>query len=188
MEATGLAGAIGHDERFWRSAYDAHGPVVLAFLLRRVGRRDEAEDLLQETFCRAIDAGSFRRGSNLRAYLLRTARNLWINRLRRPRLVVSDEPQVDATLAEEAGGSAAVSPERGAAWSAFKDRLDHVLDEMKPEQRLAFELGVLQQRSYSEIASSTGWSLSKVKIKIHRARRRVIDELGDFVPDLGGSV
>ena len=39
---------------FWRNAYEKHGPSLLAFLVSRIRDRDDAEDLLQETFVRAL--------------------------------------------------------------------------------------------------------------------------------------
>ncbi len=183
--------AMRQDDAFWHTAYCSHAPAVLAFLRRRMGS-EEAEDVLQETFVRAIRAGTFRGDDgNARAYLISTARHLLINRLRRPRLVVpadhlssrAAEPRGDA-MAEVAAGDA--SPEQNAAWSAFHQRLGDVLGELKESYRQAFELGVLQQRGYAEIAQLTGWSLPQVKINIHRARRRVIRGLADYLPDRGG--
>ncbi len=182
-----MAAALESNHDFWRLAYDSHGPTVLGFLRRRmVG--DEAEDVLQETFVRAIRAGSFERGGNLRAYLLTTARHVMINRLRRPRLVVSSDRLARGTAGDEdedplqeVAGDAA-SPEQDAAWSAFRGRLDKALAKLPPAHRQAFELAILEQHSYAEIAQMTGWSPSQVKINIYRARQRVIAELADYLP------
>ena len=142
------------DDAFWHTAYCSHGPAVLAFLRRRVGR-EEAEDVLQETFVRAIRAGTFRGDDgNARAYLMSTARHVLINRLRRPRLVVpadelasrargDDHPGRDA-LAEVPANDA--TPEQNAAWSAFNERLDSVLTELKEAHRQAFEVRDRQLR------------------------------------------
>lgn len=180
--------ALAYDDSFWHSAYCAHAPAVLAFLRRRVAP-EEAEDVLQETFVRAIRSGTYRGDDgNARAYLMATARHVLINRLRRPRLVVNagDLAPADSerdTLAEFA--DAATTPEDDAAWSAFRQRLGEVLGELKEKHRQAFELAVLQQRSYAEIAGLTGWSLPQVKINVYRARRRVIQGLADYLPDSG---
>jgi len=40
----------------WPTAYANFGPEILGFLTRRLGNREEAEDLTQETFIRALDA------------------------------------------------------------------------------------------------------------------------------------
>ena len=179
-----MTGAIEQDRGFWRAAYQSHGPAVLAFLLHRLGRREDAEDLLQETFVRAIRSGSFD-GENLRAYLLRTAHNLWLNRRRRPRLVVpvasEDEALLDDVPAEGA------SPEQEASSSAFRAELQRVLAGLSEPHRRAFELGALEQRSYGEIAQITGWSLPQVKVNLYRARKRIIEQLREHFPQAARS-
>ncbi|HEX2225293.1 MAG TPA: RNA polymerase sigma factor [Thermoanaerobaculia bacterium] len=157
---------------FWRTAYQAHGPAVLAFLRHRLGRREDAEDLLQETFVRAIRAGSFQEGGNVRAYLLRTAHNLWVSGLRRPRLVAPLGEAEEEALAEVPDTGA--SPEQEATWGDLRDKVQRALAGMKEPHRRAFEMGVLEQRSYNEIAAATGWSLAQVKINIYRARKQVL--------------
>jgi RNA polymerase sigma-70 factor (ECF subfamily) len=157
----------------------------MSFLVRRLGRREDAEDLLQETFVRAIRSGSFDESGNLRAYLMRIAHNLMVNRLRRPRLVVPAETEEEATFEDVAAGGA--SPEQDAVWSAFRRRLAGVLAAMSEAHRRAFELGVLEGRPYAEVAELTGWSLSQVKINIFRARKRVVEELRDHLPPAGSS-
>jgi RNA polymerase sigma-70 factor, ECF subfamily len=174
-----LTEAIEQDRGFWRTAYHAHAPAVLAFLRHRLGGREDAEDLLQETFVRAIRSGSFD-GGNLRAYLLRTAHNLWVNRRRRPRLVVPAAGEGGDSFAEMP--TAAASPEQEATWSAFRDELQRVLAGLSEPHRRAFELGALEQHSYDEIAAITGWSLPQVKVNLYRARKRIIEELREHFP------
>ncbi len=173
-----------YDDRFWQSAFEAHGPTVLGFLRRRMPGGEEAEDLLQETFVRAIRANSFRRDGNLRAYLLSTARNLLINRLRRPRLVVAmDTTRSDqGDTALERATDPGASPEQRAALTSFLSQLERVLGDLSDDHRLAFELAIRQQLPYSDIARRTGWSQSKIKIDVYRARQRIIGALGDVLP------
>lgn len=171
--------AIRRDEAFWQSAYRAHGPAVMGFLLRRLRRREEAEDLLQETFVRAMRVDSFE-GGNLRGYLLRIARNLLINRLRRPRVVVPAETPEEGRFAEVAAHDA--GPERESHWRAFEARLEEALEHMKEDHRRAFRMAVMEQYSYAEVARLTGWSLGTVKSNVHRARRKLVAQLGDYLP------
>lgn len=172
------------DMAFWRAAYEAHAPAVLGYVQRRLRRREEAEDLLQETFVRAIDADSFGTGGNLRGYLLRIAHNLWVNRLRRPRLVVAAPADDEAAdpLAEAAESSP--SPEDAALWSGFRRELAGVLAGMPEAHRRAFELAVVAALPYAEVARRTGWTAAQVKVNVFRARRRILDELGDQIPFL----
>lgn len=178
--------AIEQDRVFWRAAYQSHAPAVLAFLLHRLGRREDAEDLLQETFVRVIRSGSFD-GDNLRAYLLRTAHNLWVNRRRRPQLIVPLVGPMGPAVGEGYASladvpAAAASPEQEVSWSAFREELQRVLADLSEPQRRAFELGALEQRSYGEIAQITGWSLPQVKVNLYRARKRIIEELREHFP------
>jgi RNA polymerase sigma-70 factor (ECF subfamily) len=184
-----LTEAIEQDRGFWRAAYQSHAPAVLSFLLHRLGRREDAEDLLQETFVRAIRSGSFE-GENLRAYLLRTAHNLWVNRRRRPQVVVPMRgPAADEMEEDPFAGVPAetASPEQEASWSAFRKELQRVLAGLPEAHRRAFELGALEQRSYDEIAQTTGWSLPQVKVNLYRARKRVIEELRGHFPQAARS-
>ena len=79
------------------------------------------------------------------------------------------------------------TPEDNAAWSAFRKRLDQVLEGLRETYRQAFELAVVQQRSYAEIGQLTGWSPAQVKINVYRARKRVIEGLADYLPDRGAT-
>lgn len=160
---------------FWRDAYRAHGPAVLAFLTSRLGSRDEAEELLQETFVRALRAGSLKDRTRVRAYLFTTAHNLLRNHHRRqgtsPFRVVED-------------GGDATEPGEGADGRAslhdLVGRLGEVLAGLPEAHRRAFELGILERVPYREIARRTGWSVAAVKVNVYRARRRVIDALEEY--------
>jgi RNA polymerase sigma factor (sigma-70 family) len=177
---------------FWHGAYEAHAPAVLAFLGRRLPSREEAEDLLQETFVRAMRAGNARE-EHLRYYLLTTARHLLVNRFRRPRLVVSadvlathradGESPADDRSPLEAVADPALSPERDAAWSAFRGALDRAVSALSPDLARAFQLGVVERHPYADIMRATGWSLAQVKSNVFRARHRVIAILGERLED-----
>jgi RNA polymerase sigma-70 factor (ECF subfamily) len=161
---------------FWRVAYEQHGPSVLAFLRSRVGNRDDAEELLQETFVRAIRAGEkLREKDKVRGYLFTTAHNLVRNRARRlqaaPVIVDSEQEIEDSELTDTR-----------ARLRSLCERLDAVLDTMSSEYRRAFELGVLEKLPYRKVSECTGWTMSQVKINIYRARRQVMMELAEYLP------
>ncbi len=167
--------AVAHDRvTFWRSAYEEHGPAILAFLRARLAVRDDAEELLQETFLRAMRAEvGIRDLSRVRGYLFTTAHNLVKSHRRRARV----SPLVPDTAQGEAVGYEATDTH--ASLRELIDRIGRLLETMPDAHRQAFELGVLERMPYRDIADRTGWSLAQVKINVYRARRRVIAELGD---------
>lgn len=173
----------------WSQAYRRHGADIRAYLARRLPRPEEAEDLCQETFLRALAAeGRLRDPGALRSYLFATAHNLLVNHLSRRRLVqVESELGEGRSLELVAGAGAEATAGEAAPAAALQGHelaraLAAALTSLPAEQRLAFRLGPLERRPYAEIAARTGWSLSKVKINVHRARRRLMAELGEHAP------
>ncbi|MDA8019232.1 MAG: RNA polymerase sigma factor [Thermoanaerobaculia bacterium] len=172
------------DELFWRSAYEAHASVLLGFLRRRVGSPSEAEDLLQELFVRAMRADTFRRDAAIKPYLYSIARNLLASRFRRPklRLVTSSPEEVDERDPLDRVEGDDLGQHERLEWSEFDRALIEALNELSDDHRLAFRLGVLEETPYSEIAARQGWTLSRVKVNVHRARRKIIEALADRIP------
>lgn len=168
---------------FWATTFQEHASSVLAFLSSRTGRRDVAEDLLQETFVRVMRAEPRRDDPvGLRSYLFTTAHNLLLSRHRRKRPILFSEVTDDgARPFEERADEDVESPERAADFRRLETRLHAVLATLPEAHRVAFELAVLQQRSYDEIALDRGWSLGQVKTNVHRARKKVIAQLGDWL-------
>ena len=57
-----------------------------------------------------------------------------------------------------------------------------MVDELSPTLKTAFEMAILRQQSYDEICRETGWSPGQVRVNVFRARRRVIEQLGEWLP------
>ncbi len=162
----------------WSAAYKRHGRIVKAFLLRRVGSREAADDLCQETFMRAMRAKiGLRDPAKLRPYLLRIAHNLSLNYLRDSKRMSHEEVKLELVAAPMAE-----SPDRVHNWLELSEALGAALADLTEEQRQAFELGVLQRLPYAEIEALTGWSRSKVKVTVFRARKQLMNRLKDFRP------
>ena len=168
---------------FWMETFEQHGSAVMAFLASRTGRRDVAEDLLQETFVRAMraqpratDAGG------IRSYLFTTAHHLLVSRYRkRTPLLFSEIAEPASQSFEEISDPRASSPESVADLSRLEERLHEALAELSPDHRTAFEQAVLHERPYPEIARELGWTLGRVKSNVHRARKKIIAALGDVL-------
>lgn len=147
-------------------AYRRHGAEVVAFFRgQRDVRRDEADDLAQETFLRAHRSGGLGGVRNLRAYLLQAARNLFRDRLRRDRLAefVPLEDSVSDRVHDRAP-----SPE---AVAAAREEMAAVLEALAalPERaRHAVLLHKFHQLSYAEVAAVMG--ISPRTVEKHLAR------------------
>lgn len=169
--------ALSTDPAAWRSAFSSHSGPVLQFLRKRLPTA-EAEDLLQETFLRAMRAGPPGRIENLRSYLFATAKHLALNQLRRPRLVKA--PSADAPDPLDSVPAPQPGPHEDAAFRSLAEALTRVLATLPRSHREAFELAVLEGRSYEEVARQTGTTLAQVKVHVYRARRSLAGALGTF--------
>lgn len=158
---------------FWKATFEEHGGAVLAFLVSRVGRREVGEDLLQETFVRAMRAGALKDVSKARSYLFSIAYRLVVDHVRKRRPVLFTE-----ILAEEAvenlTDERAQSPDERAEIGLIEDRLAEAVGALNEPLRFAFTAAVIEQRAYADMASERGWSLGQVRVNVHRARQRVV--------------
>jgi RNA polymerase sigma-70 factor, ECF subfamily len=170
--------------------HDRHARVVFALLVRIVGDRDSAEDLLQEVFLRAWQqAHTFdeTRGT-ARVWLQGIAHNLALNELRRrrrrpqthERAASADSDGDDLAGCVDAGPDPAVD-----AWCAVRDaELAHALDQLPPGQRAVLLL-YAQGFSQSQIAAQLGEPLGTVKSRMRRALWRLRETLTALGIDAG---
>jgi RNA polymerase sigma-70 factor (ECF subfamily) len=156
--------------------------------LRMTRNPADAEDLVQETYLKAYRAfGSFKEGTNLKAWLYRILTNTFINayraRKRRPEQTELDDVE-DLYLYRRLGGLEAVSAGR----SAEEEVLEHFTEgevkaavEELPEQfRLAVLLADVEGFSYKEIAEILDIPIGTVMSRLHRGRKALQKTLHDF--------
>ena len=152
--------------------YERHHGRILAFCLRRLRNREEAEDAAQQVFLKAF--GALRGGfvpAVERAWLYRIAENVCTDRLRANGRRVRHE-------ASDGGAILELTPARDAAPI---EGLEEALAGLTPAQRRALLLREWQGLSYREIAAELELSQSAVETLLFRARRSLAKRL-DAVP------
>jgi RNA polymerase sigma-70 factor, ECF subfamily len=141
-----------------------------AGLLMRLARRwggSDADDLVQETFARAIAARHrYRAGTNGRAWLCRILCNLAVSERRRRARDERLRTRVIALLPEPEPSGPEPLPLDGADLVA-------ALGLLQPGERRILELADLEELSYREIARALDCPLGTVMSRLHRARRRL---------------
>jgi len=174
---------------FWSITYERHSPAIRAFLTKRLLDQEAAADICQETFVRAIDAEhTLRDKTKVRSFLFRTAHNLMINQIRRRGLVKNETDISDTSCLDTAVDTRQISPEAATEWTLLTEKVRDLMKELSPDLARAFELGIVERRSYAEIAKITGWSDTKVKATIFRARKKVMVGLREYRPVSGGKI
>jgi RNA polymerase sigma-70 factor (ECF subfamily) len=148
---------------------------------RLVSTREEAEDLMQETYARAFRSwSSFQPGTNMRAWLLRILTNLNIDRGRRVQRAPDTQPLEEGDYflynkLEEDGGSAE---------GRVDDRLSQddavaALSAVPHDFRDVIVLVDIGDFSYADAAQILEIPIGTVMSRLHRGRRILKHELAD---------
>jgi RNA polymerase sigma-70 factor, ECF subfamily len=162
----GDAAAIG-------AVYDRYHTHLRAFARRLVGDEAAAEDLVQEVFVTLPSAiGRFREGASLQSFLIAIA----INHARHHLRAATRRRRALERLGREPD-RAAEGPERQASGRQLADALVRALDELPLDQRVAFVLLEVEERTAAEAAELVGAPEATMRTRLHHARRRLRERL-----------
>jgi RNA polymerase sigma-70 factor (ECF subfamily) len=154
----------GGDAAAFEVLYRRHRTMLIAFLMRSLGRRDQAEDCFQEVWSRVVSArAGYRAEARFSTWLLQIAHNLVVDRFRRQRPEVAIDEVAEAALGED---PALPGPE--ATLSAFERQrqLRAAIAALPPEQRHAVLLRLDQELSLEAIGQVTGVGRETVKSRL----------------------
>ncbi len=146
-------------------AYRLYRGPLLFFVIRYVGNRETAEDIVADVFVKAWTArDTFHRVDNLRAYLYVAAKNASLNYLRRPQVVsLEDVPaDIEETLFDEDILSNIVRTE------LVKSILEEV-DKLPLRQREVFRYIFIEDLSVKEISEKLHLSANSIYTNRSRA-------------------
>ena len=164
-----------------KKAFATHVVPEIDVLLRvahtLVPRPADAEDLVQDTLLRAYRGIDAFDGRHPRAWLLTIMRNAQINRTRRRRPELLDDP--DATFARMGNDEDDhPGPEALVVDAAFDTVVLDGLAELPDRLRRAVELVDIDGLTYAEAAEVLGVPIGTLMSRLHRARLRLRDRLG----------
>jgi RNA polymerase sigma-70 factor, ECF subfamily len=165
-----------------RDAFE-HLDALYRLARRMTGSDEEAEDLVQDTFARAMDKrAQFVPGTNLRAWLFRILRNLYVDSWRRAKAspvserLDDDEPAGDGMAGGDAlRGDRELEQLRG----VVADDIEKALRELSVDGRTIVLLD-LEGFTQEELAEVLGCSVGTVKSRLSRARARLRELLQDY--------
>lgn len=145
---------------------------LYSYALVLTRNRSEAEDLVQETYVRAIGAmGRLRTGSNVKSWLFTILRNIWFNQLRQQRtarLVAIDEEENTTDIAETAKDP----------YAFYVSKMEHELvreaiQQLPVDFREIILLREFEELSYQEIATVLDCPAGTVMSRLARARAKL---------------
>lgn len=168
-----------------------HLDALYAHALRLTRSPQDADDLVQDTFVKALRFYErFERGTNLKAWLLRIQFNSFVNRYRRHAKEhaiaesMSHEPAGDATLGRGMLRSL-LDPQGTALRPVVSAEIERALAALPEDHRTVVLLADVEELSYKEIAEVMGCPIGTVMSRLHRARKSLQVSLAEHAQSLG---
>jgi RNA polymerase sigma factor (sigma-70 family) len=158
-------------------------PIISRIVRTHLPRRDDEKDLVQEILMKTFaKLHQYKGDAPITHWVSRLALTTCLDRLRaqkiRPEVRVSDLTPEESDVFDAAWLTGS-SPDAGDAIAA-RDLVDKILSSLSPEDRSLILMVDLEGRSLQEISEVTGWTISKIKMRLFRVRpqlRQMIHKL-----------
>lgn len=159
-------------EREIKQLYDQFHQDIFVYIFIMLGERQQAKDIMQETFVKAfVNLENFRGEASLKTWLYRIARNLTIDYQRRKKPVTYIKEYFAVTKSTQK------TPEEIVELGESIEQLYQSLAKLKKEYRDVIILRKIKELSIKETADILSWKESRVKTNLHRGLEALRNEL-----------
>ncbi len=173
-----------------------HIDSLYSMALRYIFNKEEAEDLVQDTYLKAYRFySSFQQGTNIKAWLFKILRNTFINKYRKaasaPGEVLYediDTLNTEQTVAQEgvSGKLTDTLATRCDEISSFmEDDIKHAIESLPLEYREVILLSDVEELSYKDISEIANVPVGTVKSRLNRGRKLLQKSLWEYAKDRG---
>jgi RNA polymerase sigma-70 factor (ECF subfamily) len=180
-----VAAAKSGNELAFESLFKRHQRRIFELALRYTRVREDAEDVVQETFQKAfVHFHNFEEKSSFSTWATRIAINQALMLLRARRTL--REAPIDASSSDEGTApleiaDASLDPEASYSQKEEARILSAAIGRLRPGMRTAIQLKELGELSNREIAGRMGVSVGTVKARVFHARRKLGETLRPYV-------
>jgi len=177
-----VARARGGEYEAFEHLFERHRVLVYRFAYQMVGRRDDAEDMVQEAFVRAYqNLHRYRDEAKFTTWLLRIVTNLCTDQARMFQRRSNLEQQEAAGALEWMTIGNTDDPVQNLEEDRRKLALRTALNALPPHHRTMIVLRDLEEREYPEIAKIVGCTVGGAKLRVLRARRALRDRIAPLL-------
>jgi len=146
---------------------ETYQDMAMTIALRICGNRQDAEDIVQESYLKAFrNLHSFRSDSKFSTWLYRIVYNTAVTHTHGRMWTTDYGKEV-----EEVPGLSDDNPELQMEEAEKKEMVSEILDQMSTGDALLLTLYYMEDHSVKEVAKITGLNESNVKVKLFRARK-----------------
>jgi RNA polymerase sigma-70 factor (ECF subfamily) len=183
------------DEKAFRAVFDSFFPRLYRFALTRVrGDREEARDVVQQTFCKAFERlDTYRGEASLYGWMCRICRNTLIDRARRRTMhheyfMPSDADDAIQAIVEAIRAPENEEPEHQLMRMSLLQLIRTTLDYLPAHYGNVLEWKYIEERSVNEIAEQLAIAPKAAESLLTRARNAfkeaimAVNESADLLP------
>lgn len=164
--------------------FERHRALVYRFAYQRTGRRDDAEDIVQEVFVRAYqNLHRYRDEAKFTTWLLRIATNLGTDRLRMThRRHHLEQQEAGKALAWMTIG-VPDDPIENLEGYRRKQMLREAILSLPDHHRNVIVMRDIEEMEYQDMAATLGCTIGGVKLRVLRARRALRDKIKPLIEE-----
>lgn len=161
------------DKNYVGSLYKRYSHLVLGTCIYYFKDKDEAKDATLRIFEKMFEELLKRKVDNFKVWLSFVTRNFCISELRKKRVQL--ERDKEFWKSEEALMESPEGPrhDSGEGKEIQLQRLEKAIERLNTMQRQCIELFYLQQKTYTEVAALTGYTMNEVKSHIQNGKRNL---------------
>jgi RNA polymerase sigma-70 factor, ECF subfamily len=176
------------DQRAFEELVRTYDQSVLRLAMNLLRSPEDARDVYQEAFLRVYrNLPGFRFDCSFHTWLFRIVTNICLDMLRKRKVRREDSAVVETSegpvdrMDNFEEDSAHSDPERSLWNRQLKNKIDEVLEDLTPRERMVFELRHYQGLRLRNIGDILGTSEEAAKNCLFRATQKMRAELGEFV-------
>lgn len=158
---------------------ERHKDMVFTIVVKIVRDRQEAEEVAQDVFIKAYQAlTKFEGKSKFSTWLYRIAYNAAISKARKQK---AEFTVIDESLIEKYTTDLVSEQMETFSLEEQIEALNAVMEKLPEEDNLLLDLFYRNDCPVEEISEITGLSVSNVKVKLYRIRKRMYEELKQLI-------
>jgi RNA polymerase sigma factor (sigma-70 family) len=162
----------------YRELVNKHKDYAFTIAYRILNNREEAEEAAQDAFVRAFNGlQNFNREAKFTTWFYRVVMNAALTIQQKKKLVTEDIDNIHTNSLVLRGGDYADMMKRKEQQYYIKEALKL----LSPDDVTMITLFYLKEQSLEEIAEIVGIETNTIKVKLHRARKRLADVMQDML-------
>lgn len=158
---------------------DKYKSFVFNICMQIVRNREDAEELAQDSFIKAFKSiGGFKQESRFSTWLYRISFNNAISKTR-SRTIFKKE--IDDNVADSENFSSGSDGFESLSRADRKKVLRKAMENLSEEENLLISLYYFEENSIAEVSEITGMETNYIKVKVHRARKKLYNSLSEVM-------